>query len=184
MPTPSLIHDIRKSSIDPKRLTIEILESVYLERIGDVVQWTLGELKDLGVTIALDDFGTGHASVQGLLKINPSVLKIDRQFIQPIIENETSRSLVTSIIGIGKSLGMSIVAEGVETEEHAQYAKAMGCDYLQGFHFGKPMSAPDLRDRMLTAGPQFWTPATADLRMNGHVNLPAPSIETGLPDGS
>lgn len=158
---PTLIHDIKRSGIDAERLTIEILESVYLERIGDVVHWTLSELKDLGVTIALDDFGTGHASVQGLLKISPSVLKIDRQFIQPIVENETSRALVKSIIGIGKSLGMDIVAEGVETEEHAHFASHMGCDYLQGFHFGKPMSAKDLRDRLIETNGVFWSSETA-----------------------
>lgn len=155
---PTLIHDIKKSRLDPARLTIEILESVYLERIGEVVHWTLGELKELGVTIALDDFGTGHASVQGLLKIRPTVLKIDRQFIQPIVDDETSRSLVASIIGIGKSLGMEIVAEGVETEAHARFARDMGCDVLQGFHFGKPMSASDLKDSLTRTAGRFWAP--------------------------
>ncbi|WP_299477875.1 EAL domain-containing protein [uncultured Roseibium sp.] len=157
---PTLIHDIKRSGIDPERLIIEILESVYLERIGDVVNWTLSELRELGVTIALDDFGTGHASVQGLLKIRPTVLKIDRQFIQPIVENETSRALVASIIGIGKSLGMSIVAEGVETEQHALFASRMGCDLLQGFYFGKPMSADDLRENLAATKGEFWRPKT------------------------
>ncbi|MCK7614695.1 sensor domain-containing protein [Roseibium sediminicola] len=156
---PTLIHDIKKSGLDPERLTIEILESVYLERIGDVVHWTLGELKELGVTIALDDFGTGHASVQGLLKISPTVLKIDRQFILPIVSDETARALVASIIGIGKSLGMKIVAEGVETEAHAQLASGMGCDILQGFYFGKPMSAADLQDTLIRTAGNVWSPA-------------------------
>lgn len=156
---PSLLHDIKSSGIKPERLTIEILESVYLERIGETVQWTLDELAELGVTIAVDDFGTGHASVQGLLKIRPDVLKIDRQFIQPIVESDTAMALVTSIIGIGKSLGMGIVAEGVETEEHAHIARDMGCDYLQGFHFGKPMSSDDLRSKLNETGGQFWVSA-------------------------
>lgn len=156
---PTLIHDIKKSGLDPERLTIEILESVYLERIGDVVHWTLGELKELGVTIALDDFGTGHASVQGLLKISPTVLKIDRQFILPIVSDETARALVASIIGIGKSLGMKIVAEGVETEAHAQLASGMGCDILQGFYFGKPMSAADLKNTLIRTAGNVWSPA-------------------------
>ncbi len=154
---PSLIHDIRRSGVDPKRLIIEILESVYLERIGDVVHWTLGELKEMGVAIALDDFGTGHASVQGLLKINPTVLKIDRQFILPIVDDATARALVASIIGIGKSLGMKIVAEGVETEDHARFAADMGCDYLQGFYFGKPMSSKDLHQKLIENNGVFWS---------------------------
>lgn len=153
---PTLIHDIKSSGIHPSRLTVEILESVYLERIGDVVRWTLDELSDLGVTIAVDDFGTGHASVQGLLKIRPAVLKIDRQFVQPIVEDDTSKALVTSIIGIGKSLGMKIVAEGVESEDHAFLMRDMGCDYLQGFFLGKPMSAADLRSKLIETGGQFW----------------------------
>ena len=155
---PTLIHDIKSSGIDPKRLTVEILESVYLERIGDVVRWTLDELADLGVAIAVDDFGTGHASVQGLLKIRPSILKIDRQFVQPIVNDDTSRALVTSIIGIGKSLCMRIVAEGVETEDHARRVRDLGCDDLQGFFFGRPMSAADLRDKLLETRGVFWAP--------------------------
>ncbi len=153
---PTFIHEIRSSGINPERLTVEILESVYLERMGDVVRWALDELEDLGVTIAVDDFGTGHASVQGLLKIRPSILKIDRQFIKPIVDDETARSLVSSIIGIGKSLGTRIVAEGIETEDHARFTKEMGCDFLQGFHFGKPMCADDLRDKVLETSGQFW----------------------------
>ncbi|WP_282059334.1 putative bifunctional diguanylate cyclase/phosphodiesterase [Roseobacter litoralis] len=155
---PTFIHDIKSSGISPQRLTIEILESVYLDRMGDVVRWTIDELDELGVTIALDDFGTGHASVSGLLKIRPSILKIDRNFIQPIVEEASTRPLVASIVGIGKSLGMRVVAEGVETEEHARLVSEMGCDYLQGFYFGKPMCEDDLRNRLLESGGQFWSP--------------------------
>lgn len=153
---PNLIHDIKSSGIHPDRLTVEILESVYLERMGDVVQWALDELDELGVTLAVDDFGTGHASVQGLLNIKPAMLKIDRQFIQPMIYDDSSAALVASIVGIGKTLGMKIVAEGIETEEHARLAGEIGCDYLQGFHFGKPMSAADLRDKLIRTNGVFW----------------------------
>lgn len=156
---PTFIHDVRSSGIAPERLTIEILESVYLDRIGEVVRWTIDELDELGVTIALDDFGTGHASVRGLLEIRPSILKIDRQFIQPVVEDPSTRPLVASIVGIGKSLGMRIVAEGVETDEHARIVSNMGCDYLQGFHFGKPMSSEDLRNRLFDNGGLFWPQA-------------------------
>ncbi|GFE63803.1 sensor domain-containing protein [Litoreibacter roseus] len=158
---PTFVHDIRSSGIAPERLTIEILESVYLDRIGEVVRWTIDELDELGVTIALDDFGTGHASVRGLLEIRPSILKIDRQFIQPVVEDASTRPLVASIIGIGKSLGMHIVAEGVETKEHARIVSEMGCDYLQGFHFGKPMSLEDLCSRLFDNGGVFWPEAVS-----------------------
>lgn len=155
---PRFIHDIKSSGVDPKRLTVEILESVYLERMGDTVQWAIDELDEMGVTIAIDDFGTGHASVQGLLRVKPAILKIDRQFIQPIVDEETSRALVLSIIGIGKSLGISIVAEGVETEEHARFVTEMGCDFLQGFHFGEPMADTDLLAKLVENKGRFWSP--------------------------
>ncbi|MFK7878168.1 putative bifunctional diguanylate cyclase/phosphodiesterase [Roseobacter sp.] len=161
---PTFIHDIKSSGISPERLTVEILESVYLDRIGDVVRWTIDELDEMGITIALDDFGTGHASVRGLLEIRPSILKIDRHFIQPIVSEANARSLTASIIGIGKSLGMRVVAEGVESEEHARIVSEMGCDYLQGYFFGRPMSKTDLRNRLLETGGQFWSPE----RQDGH----------------
>lgn len=159
---PTFVHDVKSSGVDPERLTVEILESVYLERMGDVVQWTIDELKGLGVTIAIDDFGTGHASVQGLLQVKPAVLKIDRQFIQPLVKNRSSRDLVASIIGIGKSLGMKIVAEGVETAMHANFASKMGCDYLQGYHFGKPMSLEDMRKTLDETAGVFWSPTAVE----------------------
>lgn len=155
---PSFIHDVRSSGIDPTRLAVEILESVYLERMSDTVHWALSEFNDLGTTVAVDDFGTGHASVQGLLKIKPSVLKIDRQFIFPILEDESARSLLASLIGIGQSLGMSIVAEGVETEDHAHLALEYGCDRLQGFYFGRPMSVENLQRQLLANNGLFWQP--------------------------
>ncbi|MEP0566400.1 MAG: EAL domain-containing protein, partial [Paracoccaceae bacterium] len=92
------------------------------------------------------------------LKIKPEILKIDRQFIEPIVREENSRALVSSIVGIGKSLGIDVVAEGVESEDHANLVRAMGCDYLQGYYFGKPMPASDLLDKLRKNGGQFWSP--------------------------
>lgn len=156
----ALLHDIKISGIDPKRLTVEILESVYLERINDAISWTLDELRELGVEVAVDDFGTGHASVQGLLQIKPDVLKIDRQFVQPAAESESARALVESLIGIGKSLGLKVVAEGVETEAQAQLARDLGCDILQGFYFGKPMAETDLFKVLNETNGCFWRPTS------------------------
>ena len=124
-----------------------------------MVRWTIDELDELGVTVALDDFGTGHASVQGLLEIRPSILKIDRNFIMPVVDDTEARHLTESIIGIGKSLGMRVVAEGVETKAHAQLLRDMGCDFLQGYHFGRPMNADDLCARLVETGGVFWSSA-------------------------
>lgn len=161
---PRLIHDIKTSGIAPNRLIVELLESVYLERLGDTVQRRIHELEELGVTISIDDFGTGHASVQGLLKIRPAILKIDRQFIQPIVTDEKTRALASSMISIGKSLDMSIVAEGVETEDHARMVTEMGCDFLQGFLFGRPMCATDLRDSLIRTRGIYHCPSDTGMR--------------------
>ncbi|MEO1143801.1 MAG: EAL domain-containing protein, partial [Pseudomonadota bacterium] len=150
------------SGIDPSRLTVEILESVYLERMSDTAYWSLSEFSDLNMTVAVDDFGTGHASVQGLLKIKPTVLKIDRQFIKPIVQDEASKALLASLIGIGQSLGMSIVAEGIETEAHAHMVTDLGCDFLQGYQFGRPMSVDDLHQQLVETNGKLW-------RVNGEL---------------
>lgn len=155
---PNLVHEIKNSGIAPERLGIEILESVSLDRMNETVSAKLSELSEMGVTIAIDDFGTGHASIQGLFQIKPSVLKIDRQFIKRIVTDQVSRTMVSSMIAIGKSLDLSIVAEGVETEEHAQLATAMGCDYLQGYYFGKPLSVSEFRSTLIDTKGQFWAP--------------------------
>lgn len=164
---PSFIHDIKSSGIDPKRLTVELLESVYLDRMSGLVRRAVSELDSLGVTIALDDFGTEHASLRGLLEIRPAVLKIDRHFVQPAVTDESSRNMVASIIGIGKGLGMKVVAEGVETEEHARLVSEMGCDYLQGFYFGTPMSENELSRRLVETGGQFWNRRQRNQRRKG-----------------
>lgn len=155
---PNLIHEVKNSDIDPDRLIFEILESVSIEKKNEPLSGKLRELSEMGVTIAIDDFGTGHASIQGLLQIKPSILKIAPEFIKNIVTDQVSRTMVSSIVAIGKSLNLSIVAEGVETEEHAQLATAMECDYLQGYCFGKPMRASDFRSTLIDTRGQYSSP--------------------------
>lgn len=157
---PSFLHDVKSSGMDPRRIVVEVLESVYLERMSEAVRWALDELRDIGATVAVDDFGTGHASVQGLLRVNPKFLKIDRDFIRPVVGSDKSRDLLAAIVGIGKSLGMKIIAEGVETVAHAEVTKTLGCDYLQGYLFGKPMSATELHKMISEANGKLWLNAT------------------------
>src|SRR5690606_5643305 len=100
--------------------------------------------KELGIDIEIDDFGTGHASIVSLMKLNPARLKIDRQLVMPVVTSPGQRQLVGSIIDIGHSLGIEVLAEGVETMEHARALRQLGCDSLQGYAFARPMSSPDL----------------------------------------
>ena len=99
----------------------------------------------MGIGIDVDDFGTGHTSIVGLLKLSPQRFKIDRQLIEPIASTREQCRLVASIIDIGKTLGIKVVAEGVETMEQARILKDLGCDLLQGYAFARPMPEAELR---------------------------------------
>ena len=102
-------------------------------------------IRKMGIGIDIDDFGTGHTSFLSLFRLNPRRFKIDRQLVQPIIESQEKRAVVSSIIGMGKTLGLKVVAEGVETQSHANLLRRLGCDYLQGYAFARPMPAEELQ---------------------------------------
>jgi len=109
------------------------------------VTWNVEQIKALGIDIEIDDFGSGHASIVSLLRLKPYRLKIDRQLVTPIIKSPAQRQLVGSIIDIGRSLGIEVLAEGVETMEHARVLKMLGCNALQGHAFARAMSAADFK---------------------------------------
>ncbi|MFY8155117.1 MAG: putative bifunctional diguanylate cyclase/phosphodiesterase, partial [Hyphomicrobiales bacterium] len=137
----ALIGSLSRLPIDPSRVSFELLESMFLDDDSVALSTTIDGLKSLGFKIEIDDFGTGHASIASLLRIKPHRLKIDRQLVRPIVASERQRHLVRSIIEIGKSQGIAICAEGVETESHAAILRDLGCDTLQGYHLARPMPA-------------------------------------------
>ena len=130
---------------EEQAFSFELLESVFLDDPDDNLAKNLACIRKLGVGIEVDDFGTGHASMVGLLNLRPDRLKIDRQLIIPLVRSQQQRRLVSSIIEIGHVLGISVVAEGVETKEHASVLAGLGCDFLQGYGLAKPMNADDLQ---------------------------------------
>ncbi|MDB5621602.1 MAG: hypothetical protein JWR39_165, partial [Devosia sp.] len=109
-----------------------------------VVAWNIDQLKELGIDVEIDDFGTGYASIVSLQRLRPRRLKIDRQLVRPITAEPAQRQLLASIVDIGKSMGIQVVAEGVETLEQAALLRELGCDILQGYAFARPMSRDDL----------------------------------------
>jgi diguanylate cyclase (GGDEF)-like protein len=139
-----LVESLRKLDIAPDRVSFELLESIFLDEQDDIVSWNIDQIRDLGINIDIDDFGTGHASIVGLLKLTPNRLKIDRQLVIPIVHSSQQRRMVKSIIEIGKSQGIGVVAEGVETLEHVDILTDLGCDMLQGFYFGQPLPASEV----------------------------------------
>lgn len=140
-----LIAQLHALNLPSNRISFELVESTYLDESDDVVVRNIEQIKELGIDIEIDDFGTGYASIVSLLKIKPRRLKIDRQLIFPIVSSPVQKKLVGSMIEIGLSLGIEVVAEGVETMQHAEILRKFGCHALQGHAFAQAMSADAFR---------------------------------------
>jgi diguanylate cyclase (GGDEF)-like protein len=134
-----LVESLRSLPLQPGRVAFELVESIYLDESDGIVAWNIDQIKEMGIDIEIDDFGTGYASIVSLQKLHPRRLKIDRQLINPIIEEPSQRQLVASIVDIGKSMDIEIVAEGVETMQHAEILRGLGCEVLQGYALARPM---------------------------------------------
>lgn len=125
---------------DDQPIDIEITESVLMDDIERSVE-LLGELRALGCRIAIDDFGTGYSSLNYLMRLPIDTVKIDRSFVAMLAGTRESDALVTNMIGLSHSLGLEVVAEGVEREMEAQLLREQGCDVLQGYLLGQPLDA-------------------------------------------
>ncbi|MCU7851721.1 MAG: EAL domain-containing protein [Candidatus Thiodiazotropha sp. (ex Monitilora ramsayi)] len=136
---------LSKTGLSADSLTLEITESLLMRDTEETVDW-LGSLKTLGVNLSVDDFGTGYSSLSYLKRFPVDVLKIDRSFVNDLPDDPESVSLVNTIIAMAKSLGLGLVAEGVETQEQVDFLRAAECDLLQGFHYGRPMTVAALTD--------------------------------------
>lgn len=149
----NLVGQLEGLSITPGSICFELIESIFLDENDDVTTGNIERIKALGIEIEIDDFGTGHTSIVSLLRLKPKRLKIDRQLVMPIVTSPQERALVRSIIEIARSLGVETVAEGVESHEHATMLRQLGCDFLQGYAFAKPLPFADFT-RFAQALPQ------------------------------
>ncbi len=136
-----LVKSLRALDIRPGTVSFELVESIFLDDNDEVIVWNVEQIKELGIDIEIDDFGTGYASIVSLLKLKPKRLKLDRQLVMPIEDAPAQRHIVQSMIEIGRSLDIEVIAEGVETLEHARILRDLGCDMLQGYAFAPAMSA-------------------------------------------
>jgi diguanylate cyclase (GGDEF)-like protein/PAS domain S-box-containing protein len=143
---------LHESGLAPQYLEIEITESAFMHRIDEVVA-KLHRLRETGVRVAVDDFGTGYSSLSSIKRLPIDTIKIDRAFIRDIPDNAEDKALTQAIIAMGKSLGMTIVAEGVETREQLDFLHANGCDQYQGFFFSQPVDAQDTEALLRAASP-------------------------------
>jgi diguanylate cyclase (GGDEF)-like protein/PAS domain S-box-containing protein len=133
---------LAKYGVAPEQLELELTESVLMEATQRHCE-EFERLRRLGVHIAIDDFGTGYSSLAYLRSFSVSRLKIDRRFVAGVITNSDDATIVQAIIGLARALGIEVVAEGVETAEQCEFLISAGCQFGQGYHFGRPLPAAD-----------------------------------------
>jgi diguanylate cyclase (GGDEF)-like protein/PAS domain S-box-containing protein len=136
---------IRRFAAVPSRLKLELTESLLLMDIDDAIA-TMLALRGLGVTFSLDDFGTGYSSLAYLKRLPLDQIKIDRSFVNDVLTDPNDAAICKAVIALGKSLGLDVVAEGVETESQWQRLRDEGCTAVQGYLFGYPMGEPEFLD--------------------------------------
>jgi diguanylate cyclase (GGDEF)-like protein len=141
----SVVKALSHSGIHPKRLELEVTESVFLREVSGAMA-TLDQVRGLGVKLVLDDFGTGYSSLGYLRMGQFSTIKVDRSFVKGALTGaRESIAIIRAVVALADSLDMSTTAEGVETQDEADAIVALGCKKLQGYHFGRPMGAEDAR---------------------------------------
>lgn len=145
-----VVRVLEKTGVDPARLELELTESMFLENIDQSIA-KMQRLRDIGVLFALDDFGTGYSSLSYLKRLPLSQVKIDRSFVRDITDDTNDEVIVQTIIKMGQTLGLEVIAEGVETEQQRRLLERYGCENFQGYLFGKPVPVAEFEEAVLTA---------------------------------
>ncbi|WP_375777260.1 EAL domain-containing protein [Bradyrhizobium sp. ma5] len=159
------VNALTASKLSPRRLELEITESVFLANSNETLA-TLHKLKALGLRIALDDFGTGYSSLSYLRSFPFDKLKIDKSFVRDLTATHGSKSIVRAVISLGRSLGMTTIAEGIETVEQLDHMRAEGCNEAQGFLFSHPVPVTEIAGKILELRNGF-KPAAVQQAMAG-----------------
>ncbi|HSI44308.1 MAG TPA: EAL domain-containing protein [Methylotenera sp.] len=141
------------SGANPNKLKMELTESLFAENLDDVIE-KMHRLKERGICFSLDDFGTGYSSLSYLKLMPLDQLKIDQSFVRDILEDANDATIAFSIIGLAQSLGLEVIAEGVETEAQREFLYKSGCAYFQGYLFSKPLTS-ELFDKFLNENKQL-----------------------------
>jgi len=145
---------LEASGIPPECLELEITESFLMVNRDKAIE-TLAQLRSMGVRLSIDDFGTGYSSMAYLQQLKVHKLKVDMSFVHDITTNTGNASIVRAIIALGHSLGLEVIAEGVEVLEQASYLRSLGCDVMQGYLISRPLPAVDIIRFMQTYLPQY-----------------------------
>ncbi len=153
---PDLVDSVRavlgESGLRPRHLDIEITESMAIENM-ERAQEVVYRLRGVGIQTAIDDFGAGHSSLSRLTEFPVSSLKIDRSFVARMDSDDDQHAIVASVVALGHSLGLTVVAEGVETPAQLAALRLLECDVLQGFLFSRPVPASEFRALLAASAP-------------------------------
>jgi EAL domain-containing protein (putative c-di-GMP-specific phosphodiesterase class I) len=145
--SPAVVDDVARildeTGLSATSLRLEVTETTAMQNATQTIE-TMARLRAMGVLLYMDDFGTGYSSLSQLQRMPLDALKIDREFVKEMGRDATSPSIVDSIIALGHTMNLRVIAEGVETPEQAARLARAGCDYLQGYHFGRPLPAAQL----------------------------------------
>jgi diguanylate cyclase (GGDEF)-like protein len=140
---------LRETGLKPHNLELEVTESVFMDDITHTVE-TLQQLHGLGIELAIDDFGTGYSSLSYLRQFPIDRLKIDQSFIRNALNNQDDAAIARTIVALGHSLNLKVIAEGVETKEHESFLLAQNCDEVQGFRYSRPIPADQFDEFLKT----------------------------------
>lgn len=143
-----VLETLKETELDPRYLELEVTESIFadVKNAASILQ----ELRSMGIKISVDDFGTGYSSLSYIKHLPIDILKVDRSFIQDIHSNDESKAIVNAIITLANAIGLKVIAEGIELEEHVDELKNGGCLLGQGFYFSKPMKSEVFEDYLKT----------------------------------
>lgn len=140
-------HTLKETGLDPRCLKLEITESAVMDNAEDAAS-TLQALRQIGVQLSIDDFGTGYSSLSYLHRFPIDTLKVDRSFVMRMGANGENSEIVKTIITLSQNLGLSVIAEGVETIDQLETLRALGCSYGQGYFFAKPLPLEEIDEIM------------------------------------
>jgi EAL domain-containing protein (putative c-di-GMP-specific phosphodiesterase class I) len=151
---PDVCAILQSTGMEPQLLELEFTEALLIHRVEDTLR-ILSALKAMRIRIAIDNFGTGYSSLATLQKFPLDTIKIDRSLIRDITSPADETGLASAIIALGKSLSSTVVVQGVETREQAEYLRTYACDELQGFYFERPLPADESTKLLLGQAPEI-----------------------------
>ncbi len=154
-----------KSGLNARLLELELTEGIIMRNAVETTR-TLGELKSMGIGISVDDFGTGYSSLSYLKRLPIDVIKIDRSFVNDITTDPDDRAITEAIIGMAHSLKKSVIAEGVETKEQAEFLAKRSCHVMQGYLFSKPVPAEEFTELLRKSGRRLAGNKIVDIKKN------------------